>query len=66
MRLTTSNGRFAVASRLSPTWALALIIGALLLVFLLDRATDAAPVQHLYYLPIIIAAIRFGRRGGLT
>jgi K+-sensing histidine kinase KdpD len=65
MRLTTSNDRLAGTSRSSPAWALALIIGALYLIFLLDRATDATPVQHLYYLPIIIAAIRFGRRGGL-
>jgi diguanylate cyclase (GGDEF)-like protein len=66
MRLTTSNDRLAITSRSSPAWVLGLVLGALLLVFLLDRATDAAPVQHLYYLPIIIAAVRFGRQGGIV
>ena len=33
-------------------------------IFALDRATDAAPVQHLYYFPIVAAAIRFGTVGG--
>jgi diguanylate cyclase (GGDEF)-like protein len=36
----------------------------LLLVFALDRATGAKPVQHLYYLPIIFAGVRFGMPGG--
>ncbi len=44
----------------------AFIVASLLLVALLDFRTDAAPVQHLYYLPIILAAIRFGRRGSLA
>jgi diguanylate cyclase (GGDEF)-like protein len=42
-----------------------LTVGALLLVFALDRATGAAPFQHLYYLPIILAAVRFRKRGGV-
>jgi diguanylate cyclase (GGDEF)-like protein len=65
MRLTRGNDRFVAPVQPSPAAAAALVIGGLLLVFLLDRATDAAPVQHLYYLPIIIAAIRFGTRGGI-
>jgi len=44
---------------------LAVIIVALFLIFLLDYFTSEVPVQHLYYLPIILAAIKFGRRGGL-
>lgn len=36
------------------------------LIFLLDRLTGLAPVQHLYYLPIIFAGIRFGARGGVA
>lgn len=32
----------------------------------LDRATGAAPVQHLYYLPIILAASEFEYAGGLA
>ena len=40
--------------------------GTLLLVFALDRATGATPVQHLYYLPIIFAGLRFGMPGGFV
>jgi diguanylate cyclase (GGDEF)-like protein len=43
-----------------------LIAVALLSIGALDYATASAPVQHLYYLPIMWAGIRFGRRGGLT
>src|SRR5215510_7802593 len=35
-------------------------------VFELDRATGLSHVQHLYYVPIIITAIRFGTLGGAT
>ena len=45
---------------------LILITAALFLIALLDHATGDFPFQHLYYLPIIFAATRFGRRGGLT
>jgi diguanylate cyclase (GGDEF)-like protein len=43
-----------------------LVAAALALVFALDQGTGSAPVQHLYYLPIIFAALRFGMRGGLA
>jgi diguanylate cyclase (GGDEF)-like protein len=43
----------------------AVIIGSLGSVFLLDRATGSAPAQHLYYVPIILAGLWFSRRGGL-
>src|SRR5262245_22149862 len=43
----------------------AVIIGSLGFVFLLDRATGSAPVQHLYYVPIILAGFWFRRGGGL-
>jgi diguanylate cyclase (GGDEF)-like protein len=39
-------------------------VAALLAIFTLDRFTGSAPVQHLFYLPIIFAGIRFGTRGG--
>src|SRR6476659_8125459 len=45
--------------------ACALLVVTLGIVFLADRATQAAPVQHLYYIPIIVAAIRLGWPGGL-
>ena len=67
MRLTTtSHEGLARRIQLSPASAAALVIGALLLVFGLDRATGSTPVQHLYYLPIILAGFRFGTRGGLV
>ncbi len=65
MRLTTSPDRVAVPDQPSPALASALIAGALLLVFLVDRATSAAPFQHLYYIPIIFAGVRFRMRGGI-
>ena len=40
-------------------------MGAFLLTFTLDRATGSTPVQHLYYLPIILAGLRFGMPGGI-
>jgi diguanylate cyclase (GGDEF)-like protein len=50
----------------SDRWALGSIALGLLGVFVLDRATGAVPFQHLYYLPIIFAALQFGRPGGLV
>jgi diguanylate cyclase (GGDEF)-like protein len=65
MRLTRSHERFTLPVRPSPALAAVLVVGALLLVFGLDRATGSAPFQHLYYLPIILAGFSFGTRGGL-
>jgi diguanylate cyclase (GGDEF)-like protein len=54
------------ARRQPPAGRVAAAVGlALAAVFALDRWTDVAPVQHLYYAPVILAAIRFGWRGGL-
>ena len=70
MRLTGSGlsrgMRFVERPPMSPTWAATAIATGLFLIFALDRVTGAAPVQHLYYLPIIVAAVRFGRRGSLA
>jgi len=44
----------------------ALIVALLAAIFALDRATDAAPVQHLYYLPIVLAGLWFTRSASLT
>lgn len=52
-------------SPLSRGWAAVVVTSALLLVFELDRRTGSAPVQHLYYLPIILASLRIGRLGGI-
>jgi len=43
-----------------------IVIAALALVFELDRRTGSAPIQHLYYLPILFAAWKFRMRGGLV
>jgi len=45
---------------------LAIIAAALFLIALLDRETGDLPFQHLYYLPIILAATEFGFTGGLV
>jgi diguanylate cyclase (GGDEF)-like protein len=69
MRLTTAGppgDRPLAADRLSASAAVALLVVGLVLTFFLDRATGSAPVQHLYYFPIILAALRFGLRGALT
>jgi diguanylate cyclase (GGDEF)-like protein len=65
MRLTTSTARLNIPTRSSPMWTAALVTGALLLVFVADRATGSTPVQHVYYLPIILAGRRFKMRGGV-
>jgi diguanylate cyclase (GGDEF)-like protein len=69
MQLTSSSfggsGQWQT-SRPSRFWALPAIVIACLGIFWLDRSTGIAPVQHLYYLPIILAALKFGNRGGLT
>ncbi len=57
---------FLERPRLSHTWTLAALAVMLAATYATDRLTGAAPVQHLYYLPIVLAAIRFGHRGGLA
>jgi diguanylate cyclase (GGDEF)-like protein len=70
MRLTVHRHEPAARVPRTPwtqTFAMSASLAAMLLVvFELDRHTGSAPVQHLYYLPIILAAVRFGFRGGLT
>ncbi len=50
---------------LSVSVTLLLVCGTLAVVFLLDRETGAAPVQHLYYVPIVLAHLRFRLRAAL-
>jgi diguanylate cyclase (GGDEF)-like protein len=61
-----SLGARIVDNPLPRGWAIAAIATTLLLIFWLDLVTGSAPVQHLYYLPIMFAAVRFGIRGGLA
>jgi len=64
MRLDSAGpGPAAGASRLSRGWWAA-VAAAMLLVFAWDRSSGAAPVQHLYYVPIIVAAVGLGRWAG--
>jgi diguanylate cyclase (GGDEF)-like protein len=69
MRLTGARlppfSSFVENPPLTSTSAGILIAATLAAIAVLDRATSVAPVQHLYYLPIIFAAIRFGGRGGI-
>ena len=68
MRLTgkRANERVAAHSASGPSraWTGA-VAAALLVVFELDRRTGSAPVQHLYYLPIIFASLHVGRIAGI-
>ena len=70
MRLASSNldgiGAPATATR-RRQWLVALVVAAALgSIFALDRSTGDAPVQHLYYVPIALAAFVFGRWVGLA
>jgi diguanylate cyclase (GGDEF)-like protein len=65
VRITTSHDPLVAPVQPSALVASALVIAALLLVFAADRSTNSAPVQHLYYLPIIFAGLRFKMRGGV-
>jgi diguanylate cyclase (GGDEF)-like protein len=70
MRLTVHDN--AGAERAHPVRStgtatpLAGLAAALSVVFWLDQSTGSAPVQHLYYLPIIYAAVRFEFLGGIA
>ena len=56
----------SVGARFPLVWVLAGIVATLLSIYQLDRLTGEAPVQHLYYLPILLAAVYIGRRAGLA
>lgn len=50
-----------------PRGLLATLLGAsLAAIFTLDRGTGAVPVQHLYYVPIVLAALWFDTSGALV
>src|SRR5215510_4316723 len=70
MKLTsdrhTRSTEFPTRSRFGGPWVLPVVIASLAAIFELDRVTASAPVQHLYYVPIMLASLRFGRAGGLA
>jgi diguanylate cyclase (GGDEF)-like protein len=70
MRLTVSGDPDAHPKRstlsLPVVVGSAIIIALLLVITWLDYETGTAPIQHLYYLPIILAALIFDYWGGLT
>jgi diguanylate cyclase (GGDEF)-like protein len=63
---SNGGGDVAPGRSLSFIWSIDVLLAGLLLVFALDRATGSSPVQHLYYLPIIFAGVKFGMTGGLA
>ena len=70
MRLTVSG--FTGVRAKEPMSSLPASVAAVMIVLLLfviawlDYATGTAPIQHLYYLPIILAAFMFDYWGGLV
>lgn len=71
MRLTSREGtrpgrKRRRASSARRAGAAAAVVAALAFVFLLDQRTGSAPVQHLYYVPIILASLAFGLRGSIA
>src|SRR5215510_16503771 len=67
MRLTTDRDRRPQprAAGVTPARVAALVAlaAAMAIVFVVDRFTEIPAVQHLYYVPIIFAAVRFGTPG---
>lgn len=69
MRLTDNAATrrdSSLRARFSLAWVVAGIVATLLSIYQLDRLTGEAPVQHLYYLPILLAAVYIGRGAGLA
>src|SRR5262245_17594205 len=67
LHLTDSHPtpRSAVHRSSRQTVRAVIVIGTLVIVFALDRMTASAPVQHLYYVPIIFGGLWFRRWGGV-
>jgi diguanylate cyclase (GGDEF)-like protein len=69
MRLTHDSGRNLAPAlsrhRLESFFVLACSAGAMAVVYGLDRWTSLPAIQHLYYFPIVFAAITLGMTGGI-
>jgi diguanylate cyclase (GGDEF)-like protein len=68
MHLTSPQLEARLPKRSGPAGTLVYVtVGlSLALIFLLDRITASAPLQHLYYLPIILASLRLGAPAGFA
>jgi len=66
MRVTNNTILHKTPTTTHKTFYLALIAGGLFLVALVDHVTGDVPFQHLYYIPIILAATQFEFSGGLV
>jgi diguanylate cyclase (GGDEF)-like protein len=68
MKLTSSSPLIALSKRIEPPGLVPYVAVVLLLalIFWLDRITASAPLQHLYYLPIILASLRLGAPAGFV
>jgi diguanylate cyclase (GGDEF)-like protein len=70
MRLTHDSGRHLAPAlsqhRLESFFVLACSAGAMAVVYGLDRWTSLPAIQHLYYFPIVFAAITLGMTGGIA
>jgi diguanylate cyclase (GGDEF)-like protein len=60
------NGRLQQRAEMPGAFIYVAIVLSLALIFWLDRITASAPLQHLYYLPIILASRRIGARAGFA
>jgi diguanylate cyclase (GGDEF)-like protein len=69
MRLTRTSAQpvrhVFTNGKLSQHWAFLCILATLLFTYTVDRVSGNPHVEHLYYLPIVLAALSFGIRGGV-
>jgi diguanylate cyclase (GGDEF)-like protein len=68
LRLTAATLHAPVPKRSGPagTFVYVAVGLSLAIIFWLDRITASAPLQHLYYLPIILASLWIGARTGFA
>jgi diguanylate cyclase (GGDEF)-like protein len=66
MQLTTTGSHNLSSRRLQRVCVTLAVVSALCIIFEVDRRTGSAPVQHLYYLPIVVASLGVGRFAGLA
>jgi diguanylate cyclase (GGDEF)-like protein len=60
------RGEVAEHRWLPPLRTGSIVVALLAVTFAIDRETGSAPLQHLYYLPIVVAGFRFGLAGAVA